>query len=72
MPHADHEVRADEHVQLAELDLLDLVAVPRRVQHHEQGVAVALQLRALVSHDRVLDGQLVQVELPGQQGHVVV
>ena len=61
----EHEVRADEDVDLAELDLLDLVEVAGGAQHHEQGVAVALQLGALVGDDRVLDGQLVQAELLG-------
>ena len=61
----EHEVRADEHVDLAELDLLDLVQVAGGAQHHEQGVAVAFQLGSLVGDDGVLDRQLVQAELLG-------
>ena len=60
-----HEVRADEDVDLAELDLLDVVEVAGGAQHDEQGVAVALQLRPLVGDDGVLDRQLVQPELLG-------
>jgi hypothetical protein len=33
----------------------------------EEGVAVELDLRSLVRFDRVLDGQLVQVELAGDR-----
>ena len=72
MPDRDDEVRADEEVDLAELDLLDGVDVARGPQHDEQGVAVALELRALVGDDRVLDGQLVQLELVGQRGQLVL
>ena len=57
----------DEDVQLAELDLLDVVEVAGRPQDHEQRVAVALELRALVGVDRVLDGEFVQVELRGER-----
>jgi hypothetical protein len=63
VPHSDDEVRADEHVQLAELDLLDLVEVAGGVQHQEQGVVVALELGALVGNDGVLDDELVELEL---------
>jgi hypothetical protein len=61
----EHEVGPDEQVDLAELDLLDLVQVAGRPQDHEQGVAVALELGPLVGDDGVLDGQLVQAELLG-------
>ena len=66
MPDGDHEVRADEHVQLAELDLLDVVEVARGAQHHEQRGAVALELGSLVRGDRVLDREFVQPELGGE------
>ena len=39
------------------------VVVAGRLQHHEEGVAVALDLGALVGVDRILDRELVQVEL---------
>lgn len=61
----DHEVGSDEDVQLAEVDLLGRVQVAGCAQHHEQGVAVAFQLGSLVSLQRVLDRQRVQVELFG-------
>jgi hypothetical protein len=50
-------------LQLAELDLLGVVPVASCAQHHEQGVAVALQFRALAGGDGVLHRQLVQPEL---------
>ena len=64
--HGEDEVGADEDVHLAELDLLGVVEVARRAQDDEQRVAVALELRTLVGDDRVLDGELVQLECLGQ------
>ena len=61
----EHEVAADEQVDLAELDLLDVVEVAGGPQHDEERVAVAFQLGPLVGDDRVLDGELVQPELLG-------
>ena len=58
-----NEVRTTEDVQLAEFDPLGLVAVPRSTQHHEQCLAVALELGALVRDDRILDRQFVEVEM---------
>ena len=66
----DHEVRAREHVDLAELDGLGLVEVPGRAQHEEEHVAVALELGSLVGLDRVLHRELVQVELRGDGGEL--
>ena len=42
----DHEIDADEQVQLPAPHPLDVIEVPRREQHHEQGRTVPLQLRA--------------------------
>ena len=56
VPDGDDEVGPDEDVELAELDLLDVVEVAGGPQDHEQGVAVALELGPLVGDDRVLDG----------------
>ena len=67
MPQRDHEVGADEQVQLAEFDLLDVVEVAGGPEHDEQGVAVAFELRALMGLDRVLDGELMQLELRGER-----
>jgi hypothetical protein len=56
----EHEVAADEDVDLAEVDLFDVVEVAGGAQHDEHGVAVAFQFRRLVRDDRVFDGQFVQ------------
>jgi hypothetical protein len=61
--HRDYELRADKDPDLPEEDRLRLVHIPRRPQHEEERVAVALELRALMGIDGVLDRQLVQVEL---------
>ncbi len=70
VPYGQHEVRADEDVQFAELHLLGLILVASRPQHHEKRVAVTLQLRPLVRGDRVLHRQLVQPELLGGGHHL--
>src|SRR4029450_10658092 len=67
VPDGEDEVRAGEDVQLAEVDFLDIVEVAGGTQHHEQGVAVAFQLGALMGDDRVLARQLVQLELFGER-----
>jgi magnesium transporter len=54
-------------VQLAELDLLDLVDVPCRAQDDEEGVPVALELRSLVGDNRILYRQFVKIELVRQR-----
>jgi hypothetical protein len=59
----EDEVRADEDVDLPELDLLLPVEICRGPEDDEQGVAVALQLRPLVRDDGVLDRELMQPEL---------
>ncbi|GAA3098695.1 hypothetical protein GCM10020001_013930 [Nonomuraea salmonea] len=61
--YGDHEVGADEDVQLAERDLLHVVEVAGGAQHDEEGVAVAVGLGALGADDGVLQRQLVQLEL---------
>lgn len=50
-------------MELAELDLLLGVEVAGGAQDDEEGVAVALQLGALVGLKGVLDGEFVEVEL---------
>ena len=60
--HRDHELVADEQVDLPGLDGVVLVDVPERLEHHEQAVVVALELGPLVRVERVLDRQRVQVE----------
>jgi hypothetical protein len=66
VPDGDRELRAEEEVQLAELDLLQFVDVAGGLEDDEEGVAVALELRPLVGLDRVLDRQLGEVVLLGQ------
>jgi hypothetical protein len=66
VPHGDGEVRAEEQVQLAELDLLGRVLVPRRLEDDEQRAPVPLELRPLVGLDGVLDRELGQVEQLGE------
>jgi len=72
VPHGDGEVGSEEQVQLAELDLLQLVDVARGLEDDEQRVAVPLELRPLVGLDGVLDGQLMQVELMGHRGELLL
>ena len=66
-PHGEDETRTHEHVDLAELDLLDVVEVAGGPKHHEERVVVALDLRSLMSVDRVLNGERVEPELGGQR-----
>jgi hypothetical protein len=63
MAHRDHEARADEDVDLADVDELLGVDVARGLEHEEQRVAVDVDLRPLVRVDGVLHGQRVQVEV---------
>ena len=62
VPDADHEVPADEEVDLAGLDGVLLVDVPEGLEHEEDAVVVALELGPLVRVQGVLDGQRVQRE----------
>ena len=68
MPDGQHVIDADEDVDFAHEQLVAAVLAADeldRVQDGEQRVAVFLDLRALVALARILDGQLVQVELAG-------
>ena len=69
--HDDDEALAGEDVHLAELDLLGLVDVARRVEHEEVAVLVVLELRPLVGLHRVLDGELGEVEALGDVEQLV-
>ena len=62
MPDGDDEVLAEEDRQLADLDDLVVVDVAHRLEHDERDAAVELELRPLVGADRVLDGELRQLE----------
>jgi hypothetical protein len=63
VPHGDDVIRAAEDHDLPDVDLLARVVVERGLQDQEEHVAVVLELRALVGRERVLDRELVQVEL---------
>jgi hypothetical protein len=71
VPHDDHEVRAEEDHHLAGVDDLaggrQLLVLDEDdgLQHQEERVAVPLQLGPLMGLHRVLDGQRVQAEDPG-------
>ena len=56
-------MRGDEDLDLAEFHLFDVREVLRGLQNNEQGVAVLLQLRALMSVERVLDDEVMQVDV---------
>ena len=72
MTDGDDEIWSDEDVQLGELHRLRPVQVASRAQHHEEGIAVALQLRALMGEDGILDRELVQPELLGDAGELIL
>ena len=59
----DDEAVTDEHVDLAHLDLLGLVDVAGGLEHDEHRLVVDLELGTLVGVQRVLDGELVELEL---------
>jgi hypothetical protein len=65
--HGDHEPRVDEQHHLADLDHLLRVHVGRRLDDDEQRLVVELDLGPLMGLDRVLDGELVEVELAGDR-----
>ena len=62
VPHSDHEARADEQEDLAELDDVVALGEPCGLEDDEERVAVDLELRPLVRLD-ASPRQLVQVEL---------
>lgn len=78
MPHRDHEVRADEHHDLAGVDHLArcreflVFDVADRLEHREQCLAVPLDLRPLMRLHGVLDRQRVQVEELGDTRELLV
>jgi len=74
--HRDDVVPAQEDRDLAGVHDLDVgvrlirVHVLHGLQHGEGHVVVPVQLRSLVSRDRILDGQRMQVETLGQGGEL--
>ena len=65
MAHRNYESLVDEEEDLAQLDRFDRVHVAGRLQNHEQGVFIHVQLGPLVRDDGVLHGQWVEIELLG-------
>ncbi len=65
----DDEADAEEEVELAEDHLAVLGVVPGRPVDDEVEVVVGLDLRTLVREGRVLDGELVQSEVPAHFRH---
>ncbi len=64
VPDGDDVPIADEDTELPGLDRVALVDVPEGAQYDDDRVAEALDLGALVGLERILDGELVQVEEP--------
>ena len=62
----DQPPLADEGVDLGLVEAAGLGVDPDRVAGQEQVGGVAVELRALVGPERVLDGELVEAELGGQ------
>ena len=58
----DEEAVADEHLDLAELDLLHVVEVAGRLEHQEDRLVVELQLGHLVGLEGVFDRQRMELE----------
>src|SRR5215208_8394130 len=67
-----YEVLPHEDVDLPELDLLGGIKVAGGPQDDEQGLPVALQLWPLVRLQGVLNGQLVEFELFGYGGELLL
>jgi hypothetical protein len=57
MPDGYHVAFSVKDVRLAELDVH--VGEPCRSQNHENGVTINVELRSLMSAERVLDGEFV-------------
>jgi hypothetical protein len=68
----DDKLRADEDLDLPEHDRLRLVHVAGRPQDDEERVPVALELRALMRLNGVLDRELVQVELARHRNELLL
>src|SRR6478609_5086917 len=72
LPHGDHEARAEEDADLAELDFLARLVVPRRAQDHElDALLELLELRAEVERLGILHRELVQAKVPPHLGQLL-
>jgi len=72
VPDGDDVPIADEDTELPGLDRVALVDVPEGAQYDDDRIAEALDLGALVGLERILDGELVQVEEPLDPAHLGV
>ena len=54
-------------MKLAELDFFPRIHIAGGPQHDEQGLAVPLELRTLVTLERIFDGERMQPELLGNR-----
>ena len=64
----DHEVGADEHVELGCVQPADALVEHREVQDDEEVVVVLVDLRALVARADVLVVEVVELEVFAQPG----
>jgi hypothetical protein len=67
--YGDHEAGAQEQVELADLHPPLARVVARRLEDQEVEALIRLDLRALMGATRVLDRELMQIELLAQLGH---
>lgn len=69
--HGDHEIPTNENMELAELHFFFRIEIACSPQHHEEGGSVALDLGALMCHDRVFHREFMQAELLGKRGQLL-
>ncbi len=70
--HRNDELPAQVEGDLAEVDDFICVDIACRLEHHEQGVVVDLELGPLVTKPSVFDGEFVEVELGGHCGELLL
>src|SRR3712207_5008749 len=70
--HRDDKALSYKRVYLPELDLLRVLQVTRRLEHGEEAIPVAFELGTLVILERIVDRQLVQLELFGNRDELSV
>jgi hypothetical protein len=69
--HGDHEITANENMELAELPLFFRIEIACGPQHCEEGGSVALDLGTLMCPDRVFHREFIQAELLGERGQLL-
>ena len=63
VPYVQHGVWRHEDLDLTEVDLLDVVDVPRRLQHQEQCIVVLFELRSLMGVERIFDHEIMEIDV---------